>query len=70
MKSNDYHFPKFGFVRLKQVLQVIPVGRSTWWRGVKEGRFPEPIKLGPRTTCWRAEDIRNLVERLSAAQAA
>lgn len=35
----------------------VPVGRSTWWEGVKSGRFPQPIKLGPRITVWREEDI-------------
>jgi len=59
--------PEFGFLRLKEVLQIIPISKSQWWAGVKEGRFPQSIKLGPRTTCWRVEDIRNLVERLSAA---
>lgn len=40
----------------------IPVGKSTWWEGVKEGRFPQPIKLGPRITVWRAVDIEKLLE--------
>ena len=39
----------------------IPVGKSTWWEGVKAGRFPQPIKLGPRITVWRVEDIENLI---------
>lgn len=41
---------------------LIPVGRSTWWEGVKKGRFPKPIKLSPRVTVWRAEDIAKLAE--------
>jgi predicted DNA-binding transcriptional regulator AlpA len=51
-----------GFMRLPQVLAVYPVGKSTWWAGVKAGRFPKPVKLGPRTTAWRLEDIRALIE--------
>lgn len=39
----------------------VPVGKSTWWQGVKEGRFPQPIKLGPRITVWRLEDIEALL---------
>jgi prophage regulatory protein len=54
-----------GFLREKQVLKILPIGRSTLWAGVKTGRFPRPIKLGPRTTVWRAKDIWQLVERLS-----
>jgi len=51
-------------LRLNQVLKRIPVGKSTWWKGVKEGRFPQPIKLGPRTTCWRETDIHDLIENI------
>jgi predicted DNA-binding transcriptional regulator AlpA len=58
-------FPHTGFLRLSSILAPkgpIPVGRSTWWAGVKEGRFPKPVKLGPRITAWRVEDIRALIE--------
>lgn len=53
--------PTEGYVRLPQILAVIPVGKSTWWNGVRSGRFPSPVKLGPRTTAWKVEDIRQLV---------
>ncbi|MEY8120781.1 helix-turn-helix transcriptional regulator [Falsihalocynthiibacter sp. BN13B15] len=58
-------FPKAGFVRLAQILAPrgpIPVSKSTWWQGVKDGRFPQPQKLGPRTTVWKADDICALFE--------
>jgi len=61
------------FFRLKQIVgdlkadppisPLIPVGRSSWWAGVKSGRFPQPVKLGPRTTVWRQRDIISLIER-------
>ena len=54
--------PSTGFLRLPQVLALVPVGKSSWWEGCKEGRFPKPVKLGPRTTVWRAEDIRSFIE--------
>jgi len=41
---------------------LVPVSRSTWWAGVKSGRFPQPVKLGPRTTCWKAGEIKALLE--------
>jgi predicted DNA-binding transcriptional regulator AlpA len=56
--------PQTGFLRLPQVLRLIPVGKSTWWNGVKTGRYPKPIKLGPRTTAWRAEDIQSLIHEI------
>ena len=63
-------FPHTGFVRLSQILSPgpIPVSKSTWWQGVKDGRFPKPQKLGPRTTVWLAEDIRALYERTTIAK--
>ena len=67
MQANK--LPATGFVRLTAILAPngpIPVGRSTWWAGVKSGRFPKPIKLGPRTPAWRVEDIRSLIERCGA----
>lgn len=58
--------PTTGLLRLPQVLDLIPVSKSTWWAGCKTGRFPKPVKLGPRTTAWRAEDIATLLEKVSA----
>lgn len=62
--QNRPHLPETGFVRLPAVLAYIPVSRSTWWARVKSGEYPQPIKLGPQTTCWRAEDIHTLIRRL------
>jgi predicted DNA-binding transcriptional regulator AlpA len=63
-------FPETGLVRLSSIIAPrgpIPVGRSTWWAGVKSGRFPQPVKLGPRVTAWRCEDISALIKRGVAA---
>lgn len=55
--------PPTGFLRLREVLKLIPVSRSAWYAGVKEGRYPAPIPLGPKTAVYRVEDIRALIER-------
>jgi len=55
--------PSEGLLRISQVLKFIPVSRSHWWQGVKEGRYPRPIKLSERVTVWRASDIRALIEK-------
>lgn len=70
--AQSANLPATGFLRLPQIIgdpkadpplpPIIPVGRSTWWEGVRMGRYPPPVKLGPRTTCWRVEDIRALIE--------
>jgi prophage regulatory protein len=59
--------PTIGFLRLSQIIgdskanppiaALIPIKKSCWWAGCKSGRFPSPIKLGPRVTVWRVEDI-------------
>ncbi len=63
--------PAFGFVKLKQILAPhgpIPVSKSTWWAGVGSGRFPKPVKIGPRSTAWDVNDIRALVASLASQQ--
>lgn len=64
--------PETGYVRLSQILgnpktqppipAIIPISKSSWWAGVKSGKYPAAVKLGPRTTCWKVEDIRKLIE--------
>ena len=49
-------------LRLTDVLKRIPVSASTWWSGVREGKFPPPVKLSKRVTAWRESDIRALME--------
>ena len=63
MKITRPILPETGFVRLPQILAIIPISRSAWWAGIRKGKFPKGIKLGSKTTVWRAEDIRNLIER-------
>lgn len=60
--------PVAGFMRLSQVLQLIPIAKTQWYEGLKEGRFPQPIKLGPRARAYRVEDITALIERLGQKQ--
>lgn len=57
--------PETGFLRLPQILALFPVGKSSWWRGCRTGRYPKPVKIASRTTAWRAEDIRKLIESVS-----
>lgn len=66
--------PETGYLRLRQIIgdpkadppipPLIPVSKSTWWAGVKSGRYPAPVHtLGARITAWRVEDIRALIAR-------
>ena len=67
LKSENNILPPEGFVRLPVVIRVMGIGKTTWWAGVREGRFPKPVKLGPRTSAWRVEDIRALIADPSSA---
>ena len=64
MSHMQPQIPTFGFLRLPQVLAIVPISKSAWWEGCRTGRYPKPIKLGPRTTVWRAEDIAAFIENL------
>ena len=64
-ESNSFAWPKDGFVRLGSILAPkgpLPISRSSWWAGVAVGRYPKPVKLGPRITAWRVNDLRALMD--------
>jgi predicted DNA-binding transcriptional regulator AlpA len=63
-----YDIPATGFLRLRQVLSVFPIGKTCWWEGVRSGRYPKPVKLSPRCTAWRAEDIQELIKHPSGPE--
>jgi predicted DNA-binding transcriptional regulator AlpA len=73
-----HQLPETGYLRLPQIIgnpkknipALIPVSRSAFWLGVKTGRYPASVKLGPRTTVWRVEDIRALIAKTFAGEAA
>ena len=53
------------FLRLPQVLEILPISKSTWWKGIKEGRFPRPVKLTERTSAWSRADIDTLCDQFA-----
>lgn len=68
--------PEIGYLRLKQIIgdpkkgvpALIPVCASSWWAGVKSGRYPKPVKLGPHTTAWPVAAIRALSASTSTVE--
>ena len=56
------HIPSTGFLRLPQIMELVPISKSAWWEGCRTGRYPKPVKIGPRTTVWRAEVIKAFIE--------
>lgn len=67
-----HNLPSTGLLRLREILgdkkanpplpPMIPICRSSWWAGVKAGKYPAPVKLGERTTAWKVADILALIE--------
>jgi predicted DNA-binding transcriptional regulator AlpA len=68
--------PETGFLRLSQIIgdpktqpptpPLIPVSKSTWWAGVRSGRYPQPTRsLGRRVTAWAVEDIRGYIKSIA-----
>lgn len=63
-KQHPYTLPAEGYVRLAQIIGPggpIPVSKTTWWRGVKDGTYPRPVKLSANVTAWKVSDIRALL---------
>ena len=73
-----YQLPETGYLRLPQIIgnptadppipAVIPVSKSSWWAGIKSGRYPQGVRLGPRTTAWSVESIRALIASVGGEQ--
>lgn len=63
--ANESTLPETGYVRLSTILKYYPVSKSTWWGGVKTGRFPKSVKLSEGITAWKAEEIHALLRKHS-----
>jgi prophage regulatory protein len=40
---------------------LIPVSKTTWWDGIREGRYPKPYRIGKRSVAWRRDEIEALL---------
>lgn len=66
--------PETGYLRLPQIIgdakrgipAIIPISRTAWFDGIRIGRYPKGILLGPRTRAWSVESIRGLVAEMGA----
>lgn len=63
-----YRLPEIIGDRQRGIVGILPMSRSSWYAGVKDGRYPTPIKLSERSAAWRSTDIDELVNRLSAGK--
>jgi predicted DNA-binding transcriptional regulator AlpA len=63
-----YVLPETGFVRQKQLANIIPFSRTTLWRKVKIGEFPAPERLSANIVAWKVELIRAWIEDHSPSE--
>jgi prophage regulatory protein len=42
---------------------LLPVSPATIWRWVRDGKFPQPFKIGVRTTVWNYDEIQAYIAR-------
>ena len=47
----------------------LPVSPATVWRWVKEGKFPQPFKLGPNVTVFDLDQIEQYLAQQAGVQA-
>lgn len=75
--TNYYNLlPETGFLRLTQIIgdkkkgipPIVPISRSAWWLGVRNGVYPQSVKISPKVTAWRVQDIKDLIFSLNKKQ--
>ena len=45
-------------LRLRTVLQLTGLGRSTLYKMIANHEFPAPVKVAKRAVAWRDDDVR------------
>lgn len=53
------------YLRIQDVLRIIPIGKSTFYKRVKSGEYPKPYKIAERTVAWKYTDIEKLSKEIS-----
>ncbi len=51
-------------IRLREVMRLVPLGRSTIYDRMKAGTFPKSYDLGGGVVCWRKSDILDWLDAL------
>ena len=59
------------FLKINEIVGdngILPISKASWYRGIKEGYYPEPVKIGKRASVWRSDDIQDLIERMNKGE--
>ncbi len=67
-KRKPKSLPKEGLARLPEVLEAMGICKTTWYAGIKTGRYPKQVRPSAGTVAWRVEEIRELIANLEVAE--
>jgi prophage regulatory protein len=59
--------PRHKLLRLGEVLDLLKMSKSSWYKGMADRRFPRPVKINPRTALWLWTEIEPLINQLHTA---
>lgn len=59
------HIAGTRLLRLRDVLTLLPISRTSFYEGIKIGLYPKPIKLGKRTAAWREDQLHECIARMN-----
>lgn len=64
--NTDYRYidqlPDSSMLNIKEVLAVVRISRSSWYAGIKDGKYPAPVHIGPASPRWKLGDVRKVTE--------
>jgi predicted DNA-binding transcriptional regulator AlpA len=63
--NREQVIPQGRLLRLRDVLALYPVSRTSWYDGITTGQYPPPVRLGKRTVAWRQSDIEAAIRGLN-----
>ena len=61
MPSNSNLTQPDSILRIRDALALLQVSRSLFYKLIKAGVYPAPVKLGARAVGWRCSDLQKLI---------
>ena len=62
--ENEVNIDHKGFLRVSQILQILPVSRTQWFNWVRDGIAPKPVKLGNKIIAFRTVEINEFIKHI------
>lgn len=68
-ENNISDMPDEALIRLETIVgnkkkgikPLLPISRTAWFYGIRDGIYPQGKRIGKRTTAWQVRDIRALI---------